>query len=156
MSFHHSLNHDTKTLSRETSQARGVTLRARSQTSIQAVAPTPQGNCSALIAMSTKCHTFGTTPKHVASCGYVEMRDKLASMFSSEVNQQVVEKCHFYVHLLKATCCQVVAKTVKGMWTARSENICCHGVADDFVSRINVWCCVSPVLRQRAATLQFS
>ena len=32
MSFHHSLNHDTKTLSRETSQARGVTLRARLQT----------------------------------------------------------------------------------------------------------------------------
>ena len=50
--------------------------------------------------------------------------------------------CHFDAHLLKANCCQVAAKTVKGMWTARSENICCHGVADDFVSRLNVWCCV--------------
>ena len=42
------------------------------------MAPGPQSPCSAFIAMSTKCSTFGTTPKHVASCGYVEMRDKIA------------------------------------------------------------------------------
>ena len=51
------------------------------KTSIQAMAPGPLRlcNCSAFIAMSTKCSTFGTTPKHVASCGYVEKQDKFAS-----------------------------------------------------------------------------
>ena len=66
-------------------------------------------------------HTFGTTPKHVASCGYVEMRDKFASMFWCDTLARG-GTCHFDAHLLKAACCQVVAKTVKGLWTALSES----------------------------------
>ena len=34
--------------------------------------------------------------------------------------------------------CQVVARTVKGCWTALSESKRCHVVSDDFVSRLNV------------------
>ena len=54
------------------------------------VAPGPLCNCSAFIAMSTKCPTFGTTPKHVASCGYVEKQDKFASIFWSDLHPHVM------------------------------------------------------------------
>ena len=84
------------------------------KTSIQAVAPGPLCNCSAFIARSNKCPTFGTTPKHVASCGYVEMQDKVALMFQSDTLASD-GSCPFDAHFLKATSCQVVAKTVKGL-----------------------------------------
>ena len=89
---------------------------------IQAVAPGPLRNCSAFIARSNKCPTFGTTPKHVASCGYVEMQDKFALIFKCDTLTRD-GSCPLYAHFLKAACCQVVAKTVKGLWTVRSENI---------------------------------
>ena len=41
----------------------------------------------------------------------------------------------------------------QGFWTALSESNQCHVVSDDFASRLNVWCCVSQVLRQSTATL---
>ena len=66
--------------------------------------------------------TFGTIPEHVASFGYVEEHDKFALMFwSSSLARDGT--CHFDAHLLKATSCQVVAKTVKTLWTPLSENI---------------------------------
>ena len=77
--------------------------------------------------MSTEYSTFGTTPKHVASCGYVETPDKFALMFWSDTLARD-GACHSDAHLLKAACRQVVAKTVKGLWTARSENICQYHV----------------------------
>ena len=53
-------------------------------------------------------------PKHVASCGYVEMQDKVALMFQSDTLARD-GSCPFDAHFLKATRCQVVAKTVKGL-----------------------------------------
>ena len=38
-------------------------------------------------------------------------------------------KCHFDANLVKATSCQIVAETVKGFWTALSENIRCPAVS---------------------------
>ena len=58
----------------------------------------------------------------LASSGYVEMQDKFALMFWSDTHARD-GKCHFDAHFLKATCCQVVARTVKGFWKALSENI---------------------------------
>ena len=78
--------HDTKTLSRVRSSARDVTSQARSLTSIQAMAPRPLCNCSTFIAMSTKCTTLGTPPKHVASLGHVEKQDKCSSVFWSDIH----------------------------------------------------------------------
>ena len=88
------------------------------KTCIQAVAPGPLFKCSAFTAMCTKCITCG----HVASCGHVEMQDKFALMFKCDTLTRD-GSCPFDAHFLKATCCQVVAKTVKGLYTVCSENI---------------------------------
>ena len=66
--------------------------------------------------------TFGTIPEHVASFGDVEKRDNGVNVleFFSLARDGT---CHFDAHLLKATSCQVVAKTVKKLWTPLSENI---------------------------------
>ena len=92
-------------------------------------------------------------PERVTSFRYVEEHDKFALMFWTAFHSHMIGACHFDVNLLNATSCQVVAKTVKGFWRALSENIRCHAVSDDFVSRVkNVVKFVS-VLRQSTATL---
>ena len=78
-------------------------------------------------------------PERVTSFGYVEEQDKFALMFWSDFDSARDGKCHFDANLLKATSCQVVAKTVKRFWTALSENIRCPAVSDDFVSQLNLW-----------------
>ena len=112
----------------------------------------PLCTCSAFTAMSNKCLTFGTIPEHVAPFRDVEKRDKFASMFWSAFRSHVLGDVNLS-RILEATSCQVVAKTVKGFWTALSENIRCHGVSDNYVSQLNVWCCLYRILRQSAATL---
>ena len=57
---------------------------------IQTMAPGPLRTCSAFIAMSTKCTTFGTTQKHVASFCYAEKQDKFASMLWSDLHPHVM------------------------------------------------------------------
>ena len=51
-------------------------------------------------------------PGHVTLCGYVERQYKFALMFWSDVNQHVVEKCHFCGHHIKATHYLVVFRNV--------------------------------------------
>ena len=136
--------------------------------------------------LSTRCHatsTFcykypsnGTWPavhlfsqSHVNQMPHIWHRDKGCRVVrlrgeARQVCVNVLEffslpregKCHFDAHLLEATCCQVVAKTVKTLWTPLFESIWCHGVLDDFVPQLNVWCCLSQALRQSAAALRFS
>ena len=87
----HRENLTHKTLYRETSNARDVTLQARWQTLIPTVAPLgPLCTCSAFTAKRTKCLTIGTVPERVTSFGYVEEQDKFALMFWSDIHPHVM------------------------------------------------------------------
>ena len=78
----------------------------------------------AIVQLSSPCQPdaphLALRQKHVASLGHMEC---------SKTSVDVLEwyglardgKRHIDTHLLKATCCQVVAKTVKRFWAALSE-----------------------------------
>ena len=116
MSSYPSSNHDTNTLTRETSKARDVTLHARKL--VSKLWHHLDCTCSACTAMRTKCLTFGTVPDHVTSFGCLEKQDKFALMFCSGT--------HLTRSSLKLPVTRLQRRPVLGFWTALSEIIRCQ------------------------------
>ena len=62
---------------------------------------------------------------HAQACGVMWLRGEAGQVCVNALECCSLSRdgeCHFDTHLLKATCCQFVVKTVNGFWTALPEN----------------------------------